>query len=94
MKISITMDGEKRSYGFNIRHIIHDFHSKEEPGEQLSFMEKKMAEIALISGIGRKNINLVSRIKRFYLVHCKHLDFILYGLYNMAKDNYRVLEGS
>jgi len=92
MKISVTMDGEKRSFGFNIRHIIHEFLNKEEPGDQLNYTETKMAEIALISGIGKKNIDLFSRIKRTYLVHCKHLDYILYGLNHMAKDNARVLE--
>ena len=92
MNISVTMDGEKKTFGFKTRNIIHEFLTKEEPEDQLAYTGIKLAEIALINGIGKKNIDIFSRFKRAYLVHCKHLDYILYGLHNMALDNLRVLQ--
>ncbi len=62
--------------------IIWQFLSLEEPGKQLRFMEKKMAEMALLNGLGRRKISPISRMKRVYLIQYRHLDFILNCLLN------------
>ncbi len=87
MKVSVKIAGEKTILDFNIKKIIRQFLSLEEPGNQLNFMEKKMAEMALLNGLGRRKISPISRMKRLYLIQYRHLDFILNGLLKMAQDN-------
>lgn len=74
-------------FDFNIKEIIAEFLSTEEPGQQRDFIEKKMAEAVRLNGLGRKSLGPISRIKKAYLIRHRNLDLVLNGLLKMAQDN-------
>ena len=94
MKIRINVEttkGVKRvTLDFNIKGIVRDFHSIEDPEEQCRFIEEKLEEIDMAVSL-RKKIGLFSRIKVAYLVEFMHVDLILNGLLKMAYDDLEIL---
>ena len=87
MRISIYQNGVKRIFHFNIKQIIREFHTVEEPYEQEVLIRNRMEDLCFVNGIGRDNIKIISRIKRAYLVEYRHLDYILNGLLKMAEGD-------
>lgn len=86
MKITIV-NGAKRTLDFDIEVILRHFYSLEErPDEQNNFILEKLAEIALIDGIGSRNIGPIDRLKRAYLIDFRHMPLILNGLLKMAEE--------
>ena len=87
MQIQIFMDGENRIFDFSIKKIIQKFHSQEKKTTQTAYVEEKLKELSIIDGIHRKRINIISKIKRFYLIQIRHLDLILNGLLKMSQES-------
>lgn len=89
MKIKIKFKTSQRvkrtTLEFNIKGIIRDFYSFDEPGEQVRFIEKKRDEL-IQADSARSRMSLFSKMKMAYLVDILHMELVLSGLLRMANE--------
>lgn len=81
-----TPKGDKKlAFNFNIKRIIREFRSIEEPEDQCRFIERKLEELSTAESCRRK-MNLLARMKFAYLVNYAHISLILCGLMHEANE--------
>jgi hypothetical protein len=75
---------------FNIKGIMRDFYSIDEPVKQGRFIEKKLEELIQADSV-RSRLGLFSKMKMAFLVDYLHMDLILNGLKRMANKDLEIL---
>ena len=76
---------KKLAFNFNIKRIIREFRSIEDPEERCSFIERKLEEVSKADSC-RRAMNLLARMKFGYMMDYVHVDLILCGLMHEAND--------
>ena len=84
-KLKTPKGVKKLAFDFNIKHILREFRSIDEPGERCRFIERKLEELSTADSCRRK-MNLLARMKFAYLMDHAHIDLILCGLVQEANE--------
>jgi hypothetical protein len=89
-KIKTPKGVKKLAFDFNIKRIIRDFHSIEEPEERCRFIQRKLEEVSTADSC-RREMNLLAKMKLAYLLDFRHLDLILSGFLGEANVDLEIL---